>query len=908
MGGNGGGSQVFVGRSDEVARVRTVAGERGQVGRTLVVTGPRGIGRSSLLRAALTDFEGDLMWLSGSASSGSEPWAAVRNAGPTVRGVVDFARSGSDGLVASAVEDGLDPEELGRRITERYRAMPERSRPVVVVADDFHRCDPQSLALLVFLAHHNHTFDVSYVLSCPDEAFPPGAADLERLRLGGLGAAEAREALAGWTGRQVAAPVAEALARLTDGNPLLLREVAAHLDPDRLEGSRTLPFRLAVSATSRSVVAPDLERLTPRELRALACFPLGGTVPPVVLDGVTGSGPLASLLDRRLVEAVPGGYRPRRTASGWLAEDRLGHTARQDLAAALGTAWAGLDPVRSALHALDTPAPAPEVLARARRALAGADAAVDDRLAEALAWAVVGHADPPTTHDWLQLTARAERSGHLLDARDAFEQAVRAPAVDEADLPELTRWRGFLSQVADDRALAVPSEKLLSALELIRPAVVFETMTLTAWNSLLVGADVQARKYLDRARQASRSASLADRALWRLVDVSRQRAAGAARADTVREAALRWRDSSEGRGWYDDFLLATVLVEAGAHAEAEEHLFEAASAHRQAGRHATHFLTAARLQLEVATWRVGAARRTADELVDLALPGPVHVRGLDPALVRLETLTGLPPGTLHPGEAAYASEAPALAQARAERQLVDGRYREAVVGLQALARRQPPLPPEQRWLVLADLVEAQVADGEPAAGKQAHRAAGLPEPAGPGAVAAAARAAALVSPPLEIRPAFARALAVAEAEEGQVGRARALLALARRLGQLTAGPEADRLRDEAALVFAHHGLEGWRRHALALSWAPPAEDVQGRLLNSRLDEQQTRIVRLLMLGQKNKEVADRLYLSLRSLEKALTRIYAELGVASKAQMLALVRADGAVGGTTAVRDDEVLEA
>ena len=905
MSDGGSGSPVFVGRSGEVERVQAVAGARGPVGRTLVVTGPRGVGRSSLLRAALTGFEGDLVWLVGSASSGSEPWAAVRNAGPAVRGVVDFARSGSGGLVAAAVEDGLEPEELGRRITERYRAMPERSRPVVVVADDFHRCDLHSLALLVFLAHHNHTFDVSYVLSCPDEALPPGAGDLERLRLGGLGADEAREALTGWTGQRLAAPVAAALTRLTDGNPLLLREVAAHLDADRLEGARALPSRLSVSATTRSVVAPDLERLTPRELRALACFPLGGTVPPVVLDGVTGSGPLASLLDRHLVETVPGGYRPRRTASGWLAEDRLGHTARQELAAALGAAWASLDPVRSALHALDTPTPAPEVLSRARRALVRADAAVDDRLSEALAWAVVGHADPPTTHDWLQLTARAERSGHLLDARDAFEQAVRAPVVDEADLPELTRWRGFLSQVADDRALAVPSEKLLSSLELIRPAVVFETMTRTAWNSLLVGADVQAHKYLDRARQASRAASLADRALWRLVDVSRQRAAGAARADAVREAALRWRDSSEGRAWYDDFLLATVLVEAGAHAEAEEHLFEAASAHRQAGRHATHFLAAARLQLEVATWRVGVARRTADELVDLALPGPVHVRGLEPALVRLETLAGLPRGTLHPGQVAHASEAPALERALAERQLVDGHYREAAVGLQALVRRQPPLPPEQRWLVLADLVEAQVADGEPGAGQQAHRSAGLPEPTGPGAAAAAARTAALVSPPLEVRPAFARALAVAEAEEGEVARARALLALARRLGRLTAGPEADRLRDEAALVFAHHGLEGWRRHALALDWPPPAADVQGRLLDSRLDEQETRIVRLLMLGHKNKEVAARLYLSLRSLEKALTRIYAELGVASKAQMLALVRDDDALEGAVPAHDGEV---
>ena len=86
---------------------------------------------------------------------------------------------------------------------------------------------------------------------------------------------------------------------------------------------------------------------------------------------------------------------------------------------------------------------------------------------------------------------------------------------------------------------------------------------------------------------------------------------------------------------------------------------------------------------------------------------------------------------------------------------------------------------------------------------------------------------------------------------------------------------------EAALIFAHHGLEGWRRHALALAWRPPTDEGQGRMLSTRLDEHETAVVRLLLLGQKNKDVADRLYVSLRSLEKTLTRVYAKLGVASR---------------------------
>ncbi|GAA3580257.1 LuxR family transcriptional regulator [Microlunatus spumicola] len=895
MVGGGGSTGVFVGRSDELARVREVARGRGAVGRTLVVAGAPGAGRTTLLREAFRAFEGDLIWVTGSSSSGAEPWAAARNAGAAVRSVEDFARSGSTEIVTRGVQDGVAPNELGRQMTERYRAMPHRDRPVVVVADDFHRCDPFSLELLVFLAHRNHTFDVSYVLACPDHALPDDARDLDRLDLDGLGSEQTRVALGAWTGFAVPAPVAGDLRHRTDGNPLVLREAAEHLDREQLEGRRALPVRLTATAASLGAVAPVLGRLEPEELRTLACFGLGGPMPTVVLDRVGGPGPVGSLLDRHLLEAVPGGYRPSRTSLGWLAEAALPPAVRRSLATTLADAWSAVAPIRSALHAADGDATSDEVVTTGRRALAGAAPGSDDGQAEALAWAVVGHADPPTTHDWLELTARAERAGHLLDARDAFEQAVRALGVDEPDLSDLTRWRGFLSQVADDRTLAVPSTKLLSALELVSPAVVFETMTRTAWNSLLVGAHAQARTYLDRARQASRAARAGDRALWRLVEVGWQRTSGAARAETLREAALRWRDSSVDRSWYDDFLLVTVLLEAGAHAEARQQLFEAASTHRDAGRHAAYFLAAARLQLEVATWQVRTALRSAVELEALALPGPLHVRGLDPALVRLETLAGLPDGTLHDGEDVHGSEVPALERAHAERRLVEGRYAEAVVGLESLVRRQPPLPPEQRWLVLADLVEAQVAQGDLASAQQAHAAAGLPEPTGPATSAAAARAAGLVASSLEARPAFARALAASGSEDGLVERARTLLALARRLGPTSAGPEAEQVRHDAALHFAHLGLEGWHRHALALEWITPPADAQGQLLSSVLDDHEARIVSLLLLGKKNREVADRLYVSLRSLEKSLTRIYATLGVTSKAQMLALVRAGGTPG-------------
>lgn len=767
------GAGALVGRDRLLERVRRVAENRGPTGRTLLVTGPPGSGRTSLVATALADLEGEVVWFAGSATVDAEPWSTLRSARGTFRSVPGFLGAGGEEVVARALAGEASTVEVARAFARHYQSLPPRSGAVVLVAEDVHRFDPQSLAVLLLLAHVNHTFDMSYVLTCPTAALPEDALDLDRVQLGPLDGDAVREALRSWTHRPVGTDVAAELARLTDGNPRLVREAAGQLGPAQLEGRRTLPLRLPLTATSTTAAAGTLADLDVDGLRTLACFALGLPVPVVVLERAVGLAPVDALVDANLLEAVPEGYRCTSALLGRAAEARLDAGTRRAVACALASAWSVLDPVRAALHAVDEGLPSDVVLERGRRALAataGASSPADDRLAEALAWAVVARADPPTAHDWLVLAACAERAGHLADAQDAFEQAVHAPAVDEEDLSLLTRTRGFLSQVADDRTLVVPSTKLLSSLELVRPAVVFETMTRTAWNNLLVGAPDQARVYLERARQVSRAARPEDRALWRLVDVGRQRtSSGTGTDEALREAALRWRDSTDARPWYDDFLLVTTLLDAHALSDAQQHLFIAGGAHRDAGRLARHFLLAARLELEVAGSQVAAAMATAEELVRHPVAGPVHVRGLEPALVRLETLAGLPAGALDDGRGGFASESAALARAQAERALVEGRHREAAVALMALLRADPPLPEEARRAVLADLVEAQVAAGDLTGAQESF----LRSPTGaggPATDAATTRATALVASPFETRGAFARALAAAEAEDGLLGR------------------------------------------------------------------------------------------------------------------------------------------
>lgn len=381
-------------RAQALDRVRTVASNRGTIDRTVLVTGPRGSGRTTLLAEALADLDADLLWFVGSPTEGPVPWAAARSTAPAVRAVGANHAGGRD-LVDDAARGELSPAELGLLLAESYRSMPRRPRPVVVVGDDFQAADAESLELLLFLAHRNQTFDVSYVLACPDDDLPDAAADLPRVELGGLDQVAARDALAGWTGCDVTSPVAAVLTAATDGVPLLLREVGGQLSADQLEGRRALPTPLPATAATLAAVAPVLDRLASDDRRALAAFALGTGMPAGVLEQVAGPGAVGSLLRAHLVESVPGGYRPTRNALGWLADATLENADQRALAGALAAAWSALDPVRSALHAERAGGEDDEVLAVGRRTLATATPTTDDRLAEALAWAVVGHADPP---------------------------------------------------------------------------------------------------------------------------------------------------------------------------------------------------------------------------------------------------------------------------------------------------------------------------------------------------------------------------------------------------------------------------------------------------------------------------------------------------------------------------------
>ncbi|MCA2215408.1 LuxR C-terminal-related transcriptional regulator [Jidongwangia harbinensis] len=199
----------FVGRTHELSRSRAAASRRGG---GLVLSGAAGVGKSRLLREAV-------------AALPAEEYA-VRLAAANI---------GSSGLPFGGLAQVLPPDPpaglsaagLLRWAVDALRAE-AGDRPVVLAVDDAHLLDPPSAALVHLLARERTTLLATLRTGEPVPA-PIGALWTEGLvehaELAPLTTDESRELLAGMLGGPVDRGSAGRLTRLAGGNPLMLREL-----------------------------------------------------------------------------------------------------------------------------------------------------------------------------------------------------------------------------------------------------------------------------------------------------------------------------------------------------------------------------------------------------------------------------------------------------------------------------------------------------------------------------------------------------------------------------------------------------------------------------------------------------------------------------------------------------------
>lgn len=322
--------RLLVGRSAELARLADALA----AGRSVVIAGEAGVGKTSLARAVA---------------------ARMADAGMAIKPVV--ATGAADAVPLAAVA-GLLPHGIGpdasplttiRSVATELGAR-HRGRAVLLLVDDAHRLDRASAAVVRALVAHGHVQVLATLRSgepVPDDVtrlWRDG--DCVRLDLDPLTADGVRELIA----RRLDGPVDRQTVRwlqdVTRGNPLhldeLLRAARSGGGVARVDGLWRRVGPVAPGPRLHEIVDERIGELDPDERRALALVALAEPLGVDVLETLDALAPAARLEARGLVVADPDTPTAIRTAHplhGEVARARLGaiegRTLRSELAAAL---------------------------------------------------------------------------------------------------------------------------------------------------------------------------------------------------------------------------------------------------------------------------------------------------------------------------------------------------------------------------------------------------------------------------------------------------------------------------------------------------------------------------------------------------------------------------------------------
>lgn len=391
----------------EIGRLLSAAASgRGGV---LVVSGAPGEGRSTLLGTFTSEPGWTVLTACGHPDEREYAYAGLRG---LLTGIGDrlaeLAPTPREALAHALCGAGPgDPVTLGLATLALLRTA-TRTRPLLCLIDDAHLLDRASWQALTFAARRLGPERVAMLWSFPAGAEPPGP---PVHRLTPLDPVESRAILAGHA-PDLAEDVAGTLTELAAGNPAALVDLAAALTPQQRRGYAPPPESLPPDSPLRRRLAAELNALPPRTRHLLhlaaaapdaspdtllaAAFPSGEATGPALGD-------FAPAERAGLVSVTAAGVRFRSPLMRAVAYTEMPAARRRTVHAAV----AGVLQARGATL--------PALLHRAAAA-----SGPDDRLASELAEAARS-ADPAVAAEARRYAAAlsptpAGRAGLLLDA------------------------------------------------------------------------------------------------------------------------------------------------------------------------------------------------------------------------------------------------------------------------------------------------------------------------------------------------------------------------------------------------------------------------------------------------------------------------------------------------------------
>ncbi|HEY5659637.1 MAG TPA: LuxR C-terminal-related transcriptional regulator [Gaiellaceae bacterium] len=242
-------------------------------GRALILRGSAGIGKTALLDYAVQQASGfEVLHYTAVESEAELPFAGLQALlAPLLVRLPEIPEPQAHALRAALA---LDSSEKTNRLAvyagalSLFGAAAERV-PLLVVGDDAHWLDRPSAEALTFVARRLTAESLALLFAVREGEGGDFGVALPTIEAEPLEVASSIELLRERFGSTIAAKVARQLADATGGNPLALLEVAALLEEGERVGREPLPDHLPASESVERTVRRALRGLPPEARRAL---------------------------------------------------------------------------------------------------------------------------------------------------------------------------------------------------------------------------------------------------------------------------------------------------------------------------------------------------------------------------------------------------------------------------------------------------------------------------------------------------------------------------------------------------------------------------------------------------------------------------------------------------------------